>query len=121
MSEQTPSNPPVPPEVQDSLHTINRLLRDTHHLGPQAQQTLANLVGELRNALGSSKASPEELAHLTDSTAKLVEAVHQQREEGVLTAARDRLEEAVIAAETRAPVVTGVIRRLLDALSNLGI
>jgi hypothetical protein len=121
MSEQAPSNPPVPPEVQDSLHTINQLLRDAHHLGPQAQRTLAALVGELEHALGASKASPEELAHLTDSTAKLVEAVHQQHEEGVLGAARDRLEEAVIGAEARAPVVTGVVRRLLDALSNLGI
>ena len=41
--------------------------------------------------------------------------------EGVLAAARHRLEEAVVAAEARAPTVAGVARRLLDALSSLGI
>jgi hypothetical protein len=121
MSEQPPTNPPIPPEVQASLLTISSLLREAHHLGPEAQQTLAELIGELGHALGSSQASPEELAHLTDSTAKLVEAVHHQHDEGVLAAARDRLEEAVIGAEARAPVVAGVARRLLEALSNLGI
>jgi hypothetical protein len=121
MSEQPPANPSVPPAVQASLLAISRLLRQAHHLGPAPQQTLAELIDELGQALGSSQASPEVLAHLTEQTAKLVEAVHQQHDEGVLAAARDRLEEAVIGAEVRAPVVTGVVRRLLDALSNLGI
>src|SRR6266496_157792 len=78
MSEQAPSNPPIPPEVQASLLAISRLLREAHHLGPEAQQTLAELMGELSHALGSSQASPAELAHLTDSTTKLIEAVYQQ-------------------------------------------
>ncbi|HYT94608.1 MAG TPA: DUF4404 family protein [Gemmataceae bacterium] len=121
MAEQLPSKASIPPEVQASLVMIGRLLREAHHLGPEAQQTLAGLMDELGRALSSSQASSEELAHLTESTAKLVEAVHQQHDEGVLAAARDRLEEAVIAAEARAPVVAGVARRLLDALSNLGI
>jgi hypothetical protein len=121
MAEQPQSGTPIPPQVQASLLTIARLLRETHHLGQEAQQTLAELIDELGHALGSSAASPEELAHLTESTAKLVEAVHHQHDEGVLAAARDRLEGAVIGAEARAPLVAGVVRRLLDALSNLGI
>jgi len=121
MPEQPQPGQPVPPEVQASLLAIGRLLRAAHHLGPESQQTLAELIDELGHALGSSQASPEELAHLTDSTTKLIEAVGQQDEEGVLAAARDRLEEAVVGAEARAPTVAGVARRLLDALSNLGI
>jgi len=121
MSEQYPSNPAIPPEVQASLLAVSNLLREPHHLGPDAQRTLADLIDELGRALTSSQASPEELRHLADSTAKLVEAVHHRRDEGVLAAARDRLEEAVIGAEARAPVVAGIARRLLDALSNLGI
>jgi len=121
MAEQVPPRASIPPEVQASLVAISHLLREAHHLRPEAQRTLAELIDELGHALGSSQASPQELTHLADSTAKLVEAVHQQHGEGVLAAARDRLEEAVIGAEARAPVVAGVARRLLDALSNLGI
>jgi len=89
MSEQPPANPSIPPAVQASLLAVSRLLREAHHLGPEAQQTLAELIAELGQALGSSQASPEVLAHLTDRTAQLVEAVHQQHDEGVLAAARD--------------------------------
>jgi len=121
MSEQQPPNPAVPPEVQATLLSVGNLLREARHLGPDAQRTLADLIDELGRALTTSRARPEELQHLADSTATLVEAVRHQHDEGVLTAARDRLEEAVIGAEARAPVVAGVARRLLDALSNLGI
>jgi hypothetical protein len=121
MSEQQPGSPGIPPEVQASLQAVSKLLRAAHHLGPDAQRTLADLIEELGRAVGASRATPEELAHLADSTAKLAEAVHHQHDEGVLAAARDRLEEAVIGAEARAPVVAGVARRLLDALSNIGI
>ena len=121
MPEQPQPNPPSRPEIAASLHAVSQLLRQAHHLSPEAQETLAELVDELGRAIGSGTASPEELARLQESTARLLEAVHQQRDEGVVAAARDRLEEAVIGVESRAPVVAGVARRLLDALSNLGI
>jgi hypothetical protein len=120
MADQ-PAGSPIPPEVQTSLHTVSKLLHEAHHLGPEARATLADLVDELSQALRSGTPSSEELAHLQQSTAKLIEAVHQQQDEGVLAAARHRLEEAVVAAEARAPTVAGVARRLLDALSSLGI
>jgi predicted nuclease with TOPRIM domain len=121
MPEQPQPNPPSRAEVEASLRAVSRLLREAHHLGPEAQETLAELVDELGRALGAGTVSAEELAHLRESTAQLAEALHRRHDEGVVAAARDRLEEAVIGVESRAPVVAGVVRRLLDALSNLGI
>jgi hypothetical protein len=121
MSDQPQPNPPSRPEIEASLHAVSQLLRQAHRLSPEAQETLAELVDELGHAIGSGAVSPEELAHLQESTARLVEAVHQRHDEGMVAAARDRLEEAVIGVESRAPVVAGVARRLLDALSSLGI
>ena len=40
---------------------------------------------------------------------------------GVLAAARDGLEEAIIRVESEAPVTAGAFRRLLDALANIGL
>ena len=34
---------------------------------------------------------------------------------------RDRLREAAVRAEVQAPVATGIVRRLIDTLANLGI
>jgi hypothetical protein len=39
----------------------------------------------------------------------------------LLSAARERLDDAVVRAEVQAPVLSGVIRRLLDALAHIGI
>ena len=121
MSEPFQPNPSAHPEVEASLHAVSQLLREAHHLSPEAQQTLAELVDELGRALGSGTAAPEELAHLRASATRLIEAVRQRHDEGKMAAARDRLEEAVIGLEARAPVAAGVARRLLDALANLGI
>jgi hypothetical protein len=121
MPEQPQPNPPARPEVEASIHALSQLLREAHHLGPEAQEQLAQLVDELGSALGSGTISSAELAHLRSSTARLVEALHQRRDERTVESARDRLEEAVIAAESKAPVVAGVARRLLDALASLGI
>ena len=76
---------------------------------------------ELGEAIGSGNVTPEELAHLRESTTRLVEALHQQHDEGVLAAARERLEGVAAGLEARAPNVAGITRRLLDTLSNLGI
>jgi hypothetical protein len=121
MPEQPQPNPLSRADVVASLREVSGLLREAHHLGPEAQETLAGLVEELGHALASGTISAEELAHVRDSTAQLAEALHQRHDESVLAAARDRLGEAVVGLEARAPVVTGVVRRLLDALASLGI
>jgi hypothetical protein len=101
------------------LRELARLLRQTYHLGPEAQQSLANLVEELSGVLDVPSAPAQ--AHLADSTAHLVEAIHHQKDTGLLNAAKRRLETAAVRAETEAPVATGIVRRLIEALANLGI
>jgi hypothetical protein len=121
MAEQQPPPAPIPVEIQASLHAISRLLREAHHLGPEAQERLAELVDELGTAIGSAQVSPAELALLTENTEKLIAALHERHESGLLAGARDRLEAAAAGIEARAPLVAGVTRRLLDALSGIGI
>jgi hypothetical protein len=115
-----PDQPATVAEVQASLHVIARVLRTAPHLTPETRLALAELLEELAGTLGSAL-PPAEMAHLTDRAAGLLQALQRPHDEGVLTAARERLDEAVVGAEVRAPLLTGVIRRLLDALAQIGI
>jgi len=60
-------------------------------------------------------------AHLAESSTQLVHALHRKQHAGLIAAAKERLEEAPTRAETEAPVATGLARRLVDALANMGI
>jgi hypothetical protein len=112
---------PIDPAVSARLRQLAQLLREAHHLKPETQQALANLVQELSGALASSAPSAANQAHLVEGTAHLVEALHQQKHAGFLAAASKRLEEAAVRAEAEAPLATGIVRRLIDTLANLGI
>src|SRR5262245_61138531 len=100
-----PENPAAPSTTQmrKHLHAISQLLRHVHHLGPEAQSLLADLVEELGQSLEPSAVPSAEVARLTECTAHLMHAIQQGEEPGVLEAARNRLDRAVIAAETEAP------------------
>lgn len=108
-------------EVKSNLQELAQLLRQADHLEPDAQRELADLVDELAKVLGPVASPSAETKHLTDNTAHLVHALHQQHPPGLLAAARKRLEESALRAESEAPLATGIVRRLLDALANLGI
>ena len=108
-------------ELQAHLHAIAQLLRAAHRLGPEAQAVLAVLVDVLGAALVSPAVPAAEVALLTECAAHLVQAVHEQREPGVLEAAEERLENAVVAVETKAPGLAHLTRRLAELLANLGI
>jgi len=111
----------IDPAVSARLRQLVQLLRDTHHLGPEAQKSLADLVEELSGSLASCAPSASNQTHLAETTAHLVEALHQQKDASFLATAKKRLEEAAIRVEAEAPVATGIVRRLIDALANLGI
>jgi hypothetical protein len=115
MPEQLPS------DALANLRSVAQLLREAPHLDPEAQQALADLVEELGQALVSESLPATEKAHLAESTAHLVDALRHGHDKGLLSEARDRLARAVVGAEVRAPLVAGVVRRLVDALANLGI
>ncbi len=106
--------------LREDLREAARLLRETDHVEPDAQRALAGLVAELTAAL-EPDAPPDEIRHLADSSAQLVEALHRGHGHGPLAAARDRLVAAAARAEAQAPVATDLARRLVDALAALGI
>jgi hypothetical protein len=107
--------------VQTHLHTISLLLRNADHVGPDAQQLLADLVDELGKALASTDVPDDEIARLTECATHLAEAVQKENEPGVLQKAEERLERAVVAIENKAPALANLTRRLAEMLSNLGI
>ena len=99
------------------LRETAQLLREAEHLTPEQRRALAEAAERLADALKDT--SPAEAAQLSEAAAGLMEAVHRQHTP--VEEARERLEQAIIAAETRAPVATGLARQLIDALANLGI
>lgn len=107
--------------VQDRLTQLAQLLRQARHLGPEAQEELADLVEELGRLLHPEVISSTEATHLVESTAHLAEALHERHDAGLLAAAKERLKEAALRAETKAPMATGIARQLIETLANLGI
>jgi hypothetical protein len=117
-----PANPPNPSaaEVRVLLVSIAQFLRQAHRMGPETQMVLADYVEELGKALEENDISTAEIARLTQCASHLLDAVHDE-EPGVLEGARNRLERTVVAMETQAPMLAGLLRRLSETLSNLGI
>jgi hypothetical protein len=118
MSETSPSPGDLP--IATRLRELAQRLREAPHLGPAAQAELADLVEELGRSLSPTPV-PDAQAHLAESTAHLVQSLHEQKDRGFLAAARKRLEEAAVRAEAEAPLASGLAVRLIDTLANLGI
>jgi hypothetical protein len=121
MSEQESQIPSSAEDRAASLHAVARALRETPHLGRQARQALADFLDALNDPETTAAASPADMNHLTSRATQLLTALRHQHDAGVLTAARDGLEEAVVRVESEAPVTAGAFRRLLDALANIGL
>jgi hypothetical protein len=120
MPEQPLPGEPPPPRIKDTLLAIAQVLREVHPLTLEAQQALAGELGHSL-ALAVVPVPPEELTHLAESTAQMVQLVHRRASPGLLASARDRLEQAILSAEAQSPLSAGLARRLLDALANIGI
>jgi hypothetical protein len=121
MPDTPAPNTPSVPEVQARLRNVARSLRESVSADAEARNALADLVEELDRALSAGTMPPAEVARLAESTAHLAEALHHQRDVGVLGKARDRLERAMLNAEAHAPLAVGLARRLMEALANIGI
>ena len=121
MPEQPPTDPQTGVQVQANLHELAQVLREADHLEPEAQDALADLVDELSKALTPATIGSSETAHLANSAASLARALHHEHNPTLLSAAKERLEKAALRAEAQAPVATGIARRLLDTLADLGI
>jgi hypothetical protein len=120
MTEPTQPDPETVAAVRTKLQELVPLLRSARHIEPEVQDVLADLVDELIRVMDPN-APAAEAAHLAESSAHLAQVLHRKPHPGLIAAARDRLEAAATRAETKAPVATGLARRLIDTLSNLGI
>lgn len=120
MSETPPTTPAVAIDARTRLLELADLLRGARHLGDGDRRELADLVAELAGTIDPAAPSPQ-AAHLADAAAHLVRALHERHDAGPIAAARRRLEEATALAEAKAPVATGLARRLIDTLADIGI
>jgi hypothetical protein len=106
--------------VRRRLDDAERLLA-AGDIDPALRRDLLELTHKLRHSLDAGAAPTAETAHLADSAAHLAESLHRRHEEGILGRARDRLQEAVLAAEAKVPLLAGLAHRLTETLANLGI
>lgn len=107
--------------ARERLAQLASTLRSAEHLEPAAQRELADLLDELSKALANEGKASAESAHLAESAAHLAQTLQHQPHASLLGAARRRLEESAARAEAEAPMATGIVRRLLAALADLGI
>src|SRR5687768_2876582 len=114
------ANPPTLAEVRSQLVSLSEMLRQGD-LDPEAQRQVADLIEELTRALGEHPVPSAEVAHLAESAANLARAIRERHDPGLLAAARERLSRAIVAAETEAPMLAGLVRQFTQLLSNLGI
>lgn len=120
MDQALPARPDAA-QIKSQLHELASALREARHLDPETQQTIADLLDELSEELDQTAAPSEHATHLADTAAQVAQALHQQDHHGILTGAKERLEEAAARAGAEAPVVTGIVQRFLDALASMGI
>jgi len=108
-------------QVQSRLQEVVALLQDADHLDADARQSLAGLAEEMHTLLEATTVPSDEEVRLVQRATEVIDALHRQHPPGALSAARGRLDQAVLSAESRAPLVAGLGRRFLDVLANLGI
>lgn len=120
MAERLPIDPAQAAELRAQLIECASLLRESRQLDEETQHALAALVVELSELLDPDATTPQ-LSQLAESSAHLVQTLHAQQDPGLISAARERLEQAAARAEAEAPVATGVARQLIDALASIGI
>ncbi len=103
-----------------SLSELARLLRDVDHLEPDVRRELADVVDELEAAV-RGELTAEQAEHVRASVRDVIEAIRAQREENPVAQAREQLESTVARTAAEAPVASGVARRFIEMLANLGI
>jgi hypothetical protein len=106
--------------VKACLHIISQMLRNSPPLGTEGQIALAELLDELGQTLHPEPILSSEVQHLAESMTHLLEVMEEENH-GMLLSARERLDQAILAAEVHHPLTAGLARRLMNALANIGI
>jgi hypothetical protein len=118
---EEPTSPTPPSDIPERLREVARLLRGAHHLGPEAQHSLAALAEKLAGNLAAREVPSTEEMQLGQLTSQVIQELHEADETPPPGATRHRLQEAIVAAEIRAPFAAGLAQQLLDVLANIGI
>lgn len=105
--------------IRSDLTELARLLRDGETLDAQTQQSLGRLLEELSAELHPEAMPSGQTVHLAQLVGTLAQALHEQHEQR-LKASREALAEAAMKAESQA-TATGIVGRLIDVLSGIGI
>jgi Domain of unknown function (DUF4404) len=121
MATQPESGVPNTRAVETRIHDAAQSLRGSRSVGPEVKNALAELLDELSVLLRAPNAPTQEVAQLAESAAHLAQALHNERDEGIVEKARERLGEAVFHAESHAPTAVALARSVIDALANIGI
>jgi hypothetical protein len=108
-------------DIREQLQLIAESLRHADHLSQDARRRLADLVDELKAAIDADPGATASAVGFHEHVARLALAIQQNHEPGLLETARRKVEETIVSAETEAPVLSGIARRLIRALSDLGI
>jgi hypothetical protein len=116
---QESPQPSATANAQAQLRTVAKLLHEAHRLDPKAQELLAELVEELSRTVDALPL--QELEHLTQCATQLVQIAKQSGEQGTLTTALNRLDNALGRVEARFPTIAAIGHRLIEALADLGI
>jgi hypothetical protein len=106
--------------VRAELHEVAQLLHQADHLDRQVQQSLANLLEELKAAVSATALPSTELLHVAQDATQIAQHLHRQEQRGVASA-REGLRRTLARVELQAPAVAGFARLLLETLANLGI
>ncbi len=120
MSEPHPPGDPAEASIAHEIEELAGRLHEADHLQPEARAEVARLLGELRTVLAHAERSPH-AEDLAQGTAELVRAVKEERDPGLVSAARTRLDDAVSRAEAESPLATNIVIRLLDVLTGIGL
>lgn len=120
MNETTPGRPIDAAQVQAELHEVAERVRQARHLARPAQQRLADLLDEVTGAV-SLAAPSAEMLHIAQTAKSLAAQLHESQHVPLAAAAREQLRRTVARLEVQAPVAADFARRLLDALTDLGI
>jgi DNA repair ATPase RecN len=108
-------------EIREELAESARKLERLTDLDPAMRTGMTTLLLELDEMIraGGTKEEVEHVSRLSEELRKLIEEVRDH--ETVLGRSREVLEHAAAQAETDAPVLTNVARRLIDVLAEIGI
>lgn len=121
MSGPSESSSRSPEEIRAELVSVARRIEALETLTPEIRSRMVTLLDELASLLDQGRTEAE-IGHVSRLSLRLRALVDEaQDQESLAGRSRELLEQAAAHAEADAPVLTNVVRRLIDVLADIGI